>query len=79
MTLVNSVPEVALLPPHPPVASHDVTLLLDHVSVLDPPEATLVGFAERETLGTGGGGAGVVNVALALWAVLFAASVLTTR
>ena len=47
------VPEVALLPDHAPLAVHAVALLLDHESVEEPPEATLVGEALKITVGTG--------------------------
>ena len=50
---VDCVPDVALLPDHEPLAVHDVALVLDHVSVDDPPEATLVGEALSETVGAG--------------------------
>jgi hypothetical protein len=39
------VPDIVLLPDHEPLAVHDVALVLDHVSVEDPPEATVVGDA----------------------------------
>jgi len=46
-------PAVALLPLQPPEAVHAVALVDDHVSVLLPPLATLVGDADRFTVGAG--------------------------
>jgi len=52
---VGALPEVALAPDQPPEAVHDVVSVEDHVRVDDPPLATDVGFAESDTVGTGGG------------------------
>ena len=52
-------PLVASAPLQPFDAVQDVALVEDQVRVAEPPEATDVGFAERETVGTGGGGAAV--------------------
>jgi hypothetical protein len=49
-------PEVALLPDHEPEAVHEVALVDDQLRVEDAPLATEVGFAESDTVGTGGGG-----------------------
>jgi len=49
-------PEVALLPDHAPEATQEVALVDDHVSVEDSPLPTEIGFAESDTVGTGGGG-----------------------
>jgi hypothetical protein len=51
--LNDSEPEVALSPLQPPPAAQEVAFVLDHVSVLEPPELTLVGLALRETVGAG--------------------------
>ena len=50
---VLCVPLVDLLPLHPPLAVHAVALVLDQVSVEDPPLATLVGLAAIVTVGAG--------------------------
>ena len=42
---VDCVPDVALLPDHEPLALQDVTLVLDQVSVDEPPDAMLDGAA----------------------------------
>jgi hypothetical protein len=49
--LRSSVPLVALLPLHPPEAVQDVALVLDQVSVEEPPAKTVVGLAEIATVG----------------------------
>jgi uncharacterized protein (UPF0147 family) len=49
-------PEVAWGPDHAPEAVHELAFVDDHVRVEDPPVATAVGFAESDTVGTGGGG-----------------------
>ncbi len=49
---VVCVPDVALLPDHAPPAVHDVALLLDHESVEELPDATLLGDALNVTVGT---------------------------
>jgi hypothetical protein len=57
---VDTDPEVALLPVQAPDAVQLVTFVLDHESVLAPPEAIVVGLAERVMVGTGFGvGVGV--------------------
>jgi hypothetical protein len=48
---VDWLPEVALLPDHAPVATHDTVFVELHVSVETPPLATDVGFAIRDTDG----------------------------
>jgi hypothetical protein len=48
-------PEIALAPDQPPAAEQEVALVADQVSVEDPPLATDVGFAARDTAGAGGG------------------------
>jgi hypothetical protein len=53
---VDWLPEVGLLPDQPPDAMHDVAFVDDQVSVEDEPLTTLVGFAESDTVGSGGGG-----------------------
>jgi hypothetical protein len=47
-------PLVALVPLQPPEAVHEVALVLLHVRVDAPPDATLVGFAVNFTVGAGG-------------------------
>ena len=42
-----------MAPAQPPDAAHDVALLELHVSVDDPPDATVVGDAEMLTVGAG--------------------------
>mgnify|MGYP001572799625 CR=1 FL=1 len=49
--LTVAVPDVPLLPLHPPLAVHAVTLALDHVRVAGLPDSTVVGEAEMETEG----------------------------
>jgi len=48
---VCSVPEVALLPDHPPEAEHAVAFCELHVSFEVPPADTVVGLAEIFTTG----------------------------
>jgi hypothetical protein len=50
---VICVPLVALVPPQPPEATHEVALVEFHVSVEAPPLAMEVGFAVNVTVGTG--------------------------
>jgi hypothetical protein len=50
----------------PADAVHAVALVEDQVRVDAPPLATVVGFAVREAVGTGGGGPDTVTVADAL-------------
>jgi len=52
---VDALPEVARAPDQAPDAVQDVASVDDQVSVEDPPLATDVGFAETDTVGTGGG------------------------
>ena len=47
------VPLVACAPLQPLVAVQEVALVEDQVRVAEPPEATDVGLAERETVGAG--------------------------
>jgi hypothetical protein len=51
-------PDVAFVPLQPPLAVQDVALVEDQVSCVLPPDATLVGLADRLTVGVGGGGGG---------------------
>lgn len=48
---VVCVPDIALLPDHAPLAVQDVAFVLDHVSVEEPPDATLAGEALSVTVG----------------------------
>ena len=66
---VLCVPEVALVPLQPPDAVHDVALVEDHVRLLLPPLATVVGDADNVTVGTGGGGEFVTVTVTLAWAV----------
>jgi hypothetical protein len=50
---VDCEPAVVLAPLHAPLAVQLVALLDDHVSVLEPPLATLVGLATSVTDGPG--------------------------
>jgi len=52
---VDTLPDVGRAPDQAPDAVQDVALVEDQVSVDDPPLATDVGFAESDTVGTGGG------------------------
>jgi len=52
---VDALPEVERAPDQAPDAVQDVALVEDQVRVDDPPLATDVGFAETDTVGTGGG------------------------
>jgi hypothetical protein len=54
--LIVWLPEMALLPDQLPEAVQDAASVEDQVIVDDPPLATDVGFAEIDTVGTGGGG-----------------------
>ncbi len=56
------VPLVASAPLQPLDAVQEDALVEDQASVADPPEVTDVGFAEIETVGTGGGVAVTVTV-----------------
>jgi hypothetical protein len=47
----------------PPLATHELAFVLDHVSTELPPEATLVGFAVKVAVGVVAGS--TVTVALA--------------
>ena len=63
-------------PPHAPLAEQDVSLVEDHVSVVEPPEVTLVGEAENVKVGTGvreEGGGSVVVVVVVVAAVVVVA------
>ncbi|MCC7198693.1 MAG: hypothetical protein IT483_04205 [Gammaproteobacteria bacterium] len=51
----DSVPEVARDPVQPPEAVHEAALVDDHVRAVEAPEDTVVGLAERETVGAGVG------------------------
>ncbi len=50
---MDCVPDVAFVPDHAPLAEHELALPLDQESVDEPPEATLVGEAFKETVGAG--------------------------
>ena len=56
-----SVPLVASAPLQPPLAVQELALVLDQVSIEEPPEAIEVGLAERVAVGAGS----TVTVALA--------------
>ena len=60
--------ESARLPDHAPEATQELASVDDQVSVEDPPLATDVGFAVRDTVGAGGGAgvSGTATVAEAL-------------
>jgi hypothetical protein len=65
--LVLWLPAVALVPLQPPDAVQAVAFVEFHVKVLEPPLATLVGAADKLTVGAG---VGVVTVTEALrWVV----------
>jgi hypothetical protein len=51
---VTCVPDIALVPVHPPEAEQLVALLELQVNVDVPPCATWAGFADKVTVGTGG-------------------------
>lgn len=51
---VDSEPDVALLPDHPPEAVHKVALVELHVNVAEPPLGTVVGLAANVSVGAGG-------------------------
>ena len=53
-------PDFVLLPDHEPLDVHALALVLDHVSVEEPPDAMLVGAALSVTVGTGRATATVV-------------------
>ena len=54
MLLMTSLPPAAAFAPdQPPEAVHDVALVVTHVSVELPPEATAVGFAVNVSVGAG--------------------------
>jgi hypothetical protein len=53
---VDVEPERGRLPLHAPEPVHAVALVLVHVRVLDPPDATDEGEAVSETVGAGVGG-----------------------
>ncbi len=46
-------PLVALVPDQLPVAVQEVALVADHVSMAAPPDATVLGLADRLRLGAG--------------------------
>ena len=48
---VDWLPEVALVPVHPPEAVQEVTLVEDQVSIEVPPLVTDVGFAASDKVG----------------------------
>jgi hypothetical protein len=57
-------PFTPFAPLHPPLAVHDVALVLFHLRVEEPPEVTNVGSAVMETVG--GGFVVTVTVAVSL-------------
>ncbi len=59
-------PLVAFVPDQPPLAVHEVELVLVQVSVELPPATMPVGFADRLTVGTPAGATVTVVVAAAL-------------
>ena len=61
---VDSVPLVALLPVHAPLAVQEVASVDDHVRVEVPPDVTEVGFAEMVTVGVGVTEAGVTAMVM---------------
>ncbi len=50
MLVIDSEPESVLLPDQPSEASHSLALLEFHVSVIEPPGATIDGEADKLTL-----------------------------
>ena len=54
---LSSLPETALRPDHAPEAEQAVAFVEDQVKVEVPLLATDMGFADRDTVGVGGGGA----------------------
>ena len=50
-TEVDWLPEIALVPVHPPEAVQEVTLVEDQVSIEVPPLVTDVGFAASDKVG----------------------------
>jgi len=59
---VDWLPEVALAPDQAPEAVQEVALVVDQVSIDDPPLAIDVGFAASDTVGTGEGGGAELSV-----------------
>jgi len=57
-TEVDWLPEIALVPVHPPEAVQEVTLVEDQVSIEVPPLVTDVGVAASDTVGVVGAAAG---------------------
>ena len=55
------VPLVASVPVQPPPAVQEVALVEDHVSVALWPEVMLVGFADNDAVGAGGGAVAVTQ------------------
>jgi hypothetical protein len=53
-------PEVALVPLHPPLAVQEVAFAVLHVRVTDEPDCTLLAFDASVSVGAGAGGGGVV-------------------
>lgn len=51
MFVICSVPDVPRAPDHPPEAVHAVAFVLVQLSVVPPPGATVVGLAEKESVG----------------------------
>jgi hypothetical protein len=49
---VGSLPEVAFVPDHAPVAEQEVAFVEDQMSIEEPPLVTDVGFATSDAVGT---------------------------
>ena len=64
---VDAVPDTPLLPDHAPDAVHAVLLVVLHVMVEEPPFVTVVGNADRLTVGAAGAGGGVAIVAAGIF------------
>jgi hypothetical protein len=66
MLLIVWLPLAAFAPDQPPEAVHAVAFVLAHVSVDEPPDVTLVGLAEKLSVGTGGAPTFTVTLCIAL-------------
>ncbi len=51
MVALSSLPDVAFAPLHAPEVVHDVALVADQVSVEVPPLSTMLGLADKLTVG----------------------------
>ena len=64
VTMIDAEPDAAREPVQPPEAAHETASVDDQVSVVLPPfGGTVVGFADRDTVGAGGGGCCTATVA----------------